>query len=496
MIYICMVSATYITFMGIKLVGREKEQEILRKVLETPEAELVAVLGRRRVGKTFLVRSVYESLIRFDITGLQNATTKKQLKNFAVHLRSTFGELSPKETPEDWLDAFQFLIECLDKTLDPAVKSVVFLDELPWLAGRKSGFLDGLSYFWNSWAVKKNVVVVVCGSAASWMIRHVVYHKGGLHNRITRRIHLMPFNLYETDAYLRSRNIALNPFQVVQLYMAMGGIPHYLKEVDGSKSAIQNIEQICFSGTGLLNDEFLKLYPSLFDDATHHIEIIKALGGKWKGLTRQEIIDATGLPDGGNFSRYLEELAHSGFISVFNAFGKKQKNALYRLTDEYSLFYLHFIAPLHQNTYERDTWQNMSQTPHFKSWSGYAFENICLKHIERIKKALGISGIFATSGSYYHKGNSDQKGVQIDLLIDRKDSVINLFEIKFSSEPYTLTKSYAHDLLQKIASFKALTGTRKQVFLNMLTTQGLQPNSHSIGLVHAAFSVDVLFEKV
>lgn len=493
--YSCIVSAIYSMFMKNQLIGREKEQEILRKVLETPEAELVAVLGRRRVGKTFLVRSVYQSLIRFDITGLQHAATKKQLKNFAVHLRNSFGELAPKEQPEDWLDAFQFLIECLDKTLDPDVKSVVFLDELPWMAGRKSGFLDGLSYFWNSWAVKKNVVVVIAGSAAAWMIRHVVYHKGGLHNRITRRIHLMPFNLFETDAYFRSRNIALNPFQVVQLYMAMGGIPHYLKEVDGSKSAIQNIEQICFSSTGLLNDEFLKLYPSLFDNATHHISIIKALSRKWMGLTRQEIIAATGLPDGGNFSRYLEELEHSDFISAFHAFGKKQKDALYRLTDEYSLFYLHFIQPLSQNNYERDTWQNLSQTPQFKSWCGYAFENICLKHIEQIKKALGIAGIYAASGNFYHKGNSTEKGVQIDLLIDRKDGVINLFELKFYAEPYALTQSSANDLMQKIAAFKALTGTRKQVFLNMLTTHGLKNNEHSIGLVNSAFTLEVLFEK-
>jgi uncharacterized protein len=494
-IYFCIVSATYIVFfMKNKLIGRKKEQEILRKVLETPEAELVAVLGRRRVGKTFLVRSVYGALIRFDITGLQNAATKKQLKNFAVHLRNTFGDLAPKEPPGDWLDAFQFLIECLEKTIDPAVKSVIFLDELPWMAGRKSGFLDGLSYFWNSWAVKKNVVVVICGSAASWMIQHVVYHKGGLHNRITRRIHLMPFNLHETDAYLRSLNMNFTLFQVVQLYMALGGIPHYLKEVDGSKSAVQNIEQICFAQTGLLRDEFLKLYPSLFEDATHHITIIEALAKKWKGLTRQEIIEATNLPDGGNLSRYLEELVHSGFISIFSAFGRKPKDALYRLTDEYSLFYLHFIKPISQNTYERDTWQNLSQTPLFKSWSGYAFENIALKHVEQIKKALGISGIYTESGSFYQKGSAAQKGLQIDLLLDRKDAAINLFELKFYTEPFALTKAQAAELEQKVALFKALTGTRKQIFLNLLSTHTLQPNEYSTGLLHEAFGLDVLFE--
>jgi uncharacterized protein len=479
-----------------ELIGREKEKEILLKVLETPEAELVAVLGRRRVGKTFLVRSVYESLIRFEITGLQDVTVKKQLNNFAIHLRNAFGEIAPKEKPTDWLEAFQQLIECWEKAVDSDTKSVIFLDELPWLAGRKSGFLDGLSYFWNSWAVKKNVVIIICGSAASWMIQQVVYNKGGLHNRITRRIHLMPFNLYETNLFLRSKEVFLEPYQITQLYMAMGGIPHYLKEVEAGKSAIQNIEQICFSSTGLLNDEFMKLYPALFENATHHISIIHALGSKWKGLTRQEIIKETALPDGGNLSRYLDELLHSGFISVYNAFGKKQKDALYRLTDEYSLFYLHFIQ--HQNKYQftKDTWQNLSQTPTFKSWTGYAFENLCLKHIDQIKKALGISGIYSEVSSYYHQGKADQQGVQIDLLIDRKDNVINIFELKFYAEPFILTKSYANNLREKMSVFKQLTGTRKQIFLSFLSVFGIKPNEYSIGLISNSMAVDVLFEEV
>jgi AAA+ ATPase superfamily predicted ATPase len=479
-----------------KLIGREKEKEILLKVLETPEAELVAVLGRRRVGKTFLVRSVYKSLIRFEITGLQDVTVKKQLNNFAIHLRNAFGEIAPKEKPADWLEAFQQLIECWEKSVDSDTKSVIFLDELPWLAGRKSGFLDGLSYFWNSWAVKKNVVIIICGSAASWMIQQVVYNKGGLHNRITRRIHLMPFNLYETNLFLRSKEVFLDPYQITQLYMAMGGIPHYLKEVEAGKSAIQNIEQICFSSTGLLNDEFMKLYPALFENATHHISIIHALGSKWKGLTRQEIIRETALPDGGNLSRYLNELLHSGFISLYNAFGKKQKDVLYRLTDEYSLFYLHFIQ--HQNKYQftKDTWQNLSQTPTFKSWTGYAFENLCLKHIDQIKKALGISGIYSETSSYYHQGKADQQGVQIDLLIDRKDNVINIFELKFYVEPFIFTKSYANNLREKMSVFKQLTGTRKQIFVSLLSVFGIKPNEYSIGLISNSMAVDVLFEEV
>lgn len=492
--YYCTVSATYKRFVMEKIfIGREKEAEILLKALASQEAEMVAVMGRRRVGKTFLIRSVYAQNIKFEVTGLQNSTLSAQLKNFTLHLKKSFGDIVPAQKPVDWLDAFYQLTECLDKTIDQNEKSVVFLDELPWLATRKSGFLDGLSYFWNSWAVKKNVVVAICGSAASWMIQNIVNNKGGLHNRITRRIYLLPFNLYETDAFLRSKNIIFTPSQIAQIYMAIGGIPHYLKEIDGGKSAVQNIEQICFSNTGILSDEFLRLYPALFEDATHHIEIIKAMSQKWKGLTRKEIIAATGLPDGGNLTNYLDELTYSGFITPYSAFGKKQKDVLYRLTDEYSLFYLKFMQKPQQAS--KEAWRELSQTQEYKSWCGYAFENLCLKHSEQIKKALGISGIYSETSSFYHAGKGDVQGVQIDLLIDRKDNVINLFELKFYNEPFLISKNYAEDLREKVAIFQNLTKTKKQIFLNLISTFGLKNNEYSLGLINGSFDISILFYK-
>lgn len=476
------------------LIGREKESAILQKALQSNEAEMVAVIGRRRVGKTFLVRTVYESNIKFDITGVQNVGLKEQLNVFSFQLKVYFDKIAPKEKPESWLDAFQQLIICLENSKQEDLKPVLFFDELPWLASRKSGFLNALSFFWNNWAVKQNIIVVICGSAASWMIQQVVNHKGGLHNRITHRINLMPFNLYETTQFLESKNVWLDHYQCLQIYMAMGGIPHYLKEIEAGKSAAQNIEKICFSSSGLLSDEFSRLYVALFENAENHINIIKVLSKKWMGLTRQEIITETKIPDGGNFSRYLEELVHSGFISVFSAFGKKQKDALYRLTDEYSLFYLQFME--NKKSMENDTWLHLSQTQSYKNWSGYAFENICLKHANQIKKALGISGIYSEISSFYHKGNAEEQGVQIDLLIDRNDKVINLFELKFYSEPFALHKNQALALRQKISSFKASCKTSKQVFLYMLSTFGVKSNEHSIGLIQQNFTMEVLFEKI
>jgi hypothetical protein len=473
------------------LIGRKKEQETLLALLHSAEPEMVAIVGRRRVGKTFLIRTVYENRIDFELTGIQNATQEKQLQHFHTQLKIQFGRKAPKKLPTDWMDAFWQLISILDK-LKKTEKAVIFLDELSWLATPKSGFLEALGFFWNSWASKRNIVVVICGSAASWMIQKVIYDKGGLHNRITKRIDLQPFTLYETELYLKSRKVSADRYQILQLYMAMGGIPHYLKEVAAGKSAIQNIDAMCFSQGGLLNDEFSKLYPALFEHADNHIAIVRALSQKWKGMSRVEIVASTKLPDGGGLTNTIEELVSCGFVSAYYPFGKKKKDMLYRLTDEYSLFYLHFIE--NQRIQEDNIWQHLSQTQTWKSWSGYAFESICLKHLGQLKKALGISGIYAEASSYFHKGTQTEQGIQIDLVLDRKDHTINLFEMKFYTDKWRLNKLEATELREKVNLFKLLSKTKKQVFLTLVTTFGIKTNEYSLGLIDNDIDMDVLFE--
>ena len=473
------------------LIGREKEQEILLRALHSEESEMVAVIGRRRVGKTYLVRSVYGEKIRFETSGVQNATRKEQLENFRFQLKKAFGSQAPAKPFLSWQDAFFALITCWEASPDENRK-VLFFDELPWLASRKSGFLNALGFFWNSWAVRQNVVVVICGSAASWMIQKVVNDRGGLHNRITKRIELMPFSLYETEVFLHSRNIRLDRYQILHLYMAMGGIPHYLNAVEGGKTAVQNINDICFTRSGLLNQEFGKLYPALFENAENHILIIRALAQKWSGMTRKEILAATKLSDGGGTTTCIEELLASGFVSSYAPFGKKKKDLIYRLTDEYSLFYLQFIED--RQNQGKNVWQHLSQTQAYKSWSGYAFESICLKHAEQIKKALGISGIYTEVSGFYQTGKEGMPGIQIDLLIDRKDNAINLFEIKFYTEPVLVDKPLADELRTKRALFKQYSQTRKHIFLNLLCTYGiLQKNEHSLGLIDQTLTMDALF---
>ena len=369
---------------------------------------------------------------------------------------------------------------------------VVFLDELPWMSTHRSGFLKGLSYFWNSWAVQQNIVVVICGSAASWMIRKVIHHKGGLHNRVTKRIRLQPFTLAETEDFLINRAIRLERYQLLQLYMVMGGIPHYLKEIEAGKSAVQNIDKICFGENGLLRDEFLSLYPALFKHADYHTAIIRALASKPNGLIRSDLIQQAKLTESGRITKVLMELSESGFITTYPAFGKKKKGQLFRLTDEYSIFYLRFIEPNLSET--QGVWSSLSQSQSYKIWCGYAFENVCLKHISSIKKALGISGIYTRSASFFRKKDNDNQGVQIDLLIDRNDRTINIVEIKFYNGTFTISKDYANKLRTKIQVFKDITQTKKQVFLTVMTSLGLKANIHSIGLVDNHFDSNVLFE--
>jgi len=380
-----------------KFIGREEEQEILRAALSSNEPEMVAVLGRRRVGKTFLIKETYKNEIVFEITGLQEETTPLQLQHFGFTLNQYQKKESYKR-PENWLEAFQQLVLYLDQ-FDFKEKKVVFIDELPWLASGKNSFLTGLGFFWNSWAVNKNMVVVICGSAASWMIEKVVNNRGSLHNRITKMISLEPFTLKETETFLKKRNIGFNRRQIVELYMALGGIPHYLKEVKSGESAVQNIDRICFTKTGLLQAEFSRLYLALFSKAERHISVIRAMSTSRQGLPRKEIVRLASLPEGGGTTRIFRVLEQSGFITSYYPFGKKKKEKLFRLTDEYSLFYLQFIEKKKKEG--KGTWQHLSQTQQYKIWSGYAFENICLKHIPQIKKALGIAGVYSESSPVF-----------------------------------------------------------------------------------------------
>ncbi|WP_300602031.1 ATP-binding protein [Niabella sp.] len=464
------------------LIGRNKEQQQLKKICTSAQSAFIAVYGRRRVGKTFLIREVFNNRFDFYVTGMANVNTKQQLLNFHLALKKYDPTSKEHVPPENWLMAFQQLITLLE--IKTSGQKILFLDELPWLDTAQSGFMPALEHFWNSWASgRKDIILVVCGSAASWMINKLIHNKGGLHNRVTQRIRLDPFSLAECEAFLKSRNAVFDRYQIIQLYMSMGGIPFYLNQVDPGLSAAQNIDRICFSENGLLVTEFDDLYRSLFNKAEKHILIIEALSKKAKGLTRDEIITITKLPNAGSTTRILKELEESGFLRKYSPFGKKERNSLYQLSDFYSLFYLRFIV----NRRDENNWINGLDDPKHRAWSGYAFEQVCLAHIKEIKQALGISGVQTSVSSW------TGEGAQIDLVIDRKDQVINLCEMKFSLNNFTITKKYAGDLRNKIAAFREATGTRKALYLTLITTYGLARNEYSGALVQNDLNMDLLF---
>jgi uncharacterized protein len=472
------------------LIGREKEVTILNDLLHSEESELVSIIGRRRVGKTYLVQSVFKNRINFEVTGIQHATNKEQLENFAIALGFYTRSSIPLQRPISWLEAFRLLILHLESRGNQE-KQVVFFDELPWLDGHRSGFLNAFGFFWNSWAVKNKILVVICGSAASWMIKKVVQNKGGLYNRITKRIHLNPFSLRETELFLQSRALNLNRYQITELYMAVGGIPHYLKEIQKGESVAQSIDRICFEPQGTLFDEFGQLYPSLFEQADNHMAVGRALATKWSGLTRTDISSISGISNGGGLTKTLEELQYSGFIAEYLPFGRVKRETIYRLTDEYSLFYLKFIETMKKEG--AGIWKNFQATPSYRTWSGYAFESICLKHLPEIKRSLGIAGIFSTSSAFYRKGTEGMAGCQIDLLIDRDDKVINLCEIKWSNSEFILTKKYAAELREKAALFQHYSKTKKQIFITFISTYGVLQNEHSQGLIDKEIKLAELF---
>lgn len=472
-----------------QFVGRQREQQIFKKLLKSGQSEFVAVYGRRRVGKTELVRQVFDNQFTFQMTAIANVTKGQQLLNFYTTLQEHQKEKPLNGVPKNWFLAFRQLIDFLKASKDP--QKIVFLDELPWFDNQKSDFIPALEHFWNSWAaVRDDVVLVVCGSAASWIINKLINHKGGLHNRITERIRLAPFTLREAAQLLKLKNPALTHYQIIQLYMVMGGIPFYLNRVSQGYSVMQNIEQTAFAADGLLRLEFDNLFRALFSKAERHIAVVRAIAQKTKGLTRSEIIKYAKITNSGTLTSILDELEKSGFIRRYNPFNKKKKNSLYQLVDFYTLFYLRFIEG--SDPGDLYNWSNATDTPAYRAWSGYAFEQICLYHIQQIKDALGIRGLISHTFSW--KSQDAKDGAQIDLIIDRRDQVINLCEIKFSTEPYVITKSYARQLRQKIAVFRTETGTKKAIFLTMITTYGVYENEHARGLVQNDLDMEVLFE--
>ena len=467
------------------MVGREYEINRLKKSLLSDKSELVAVYGRRRIGKTYLVRKTYGEHTKFEITGLYNGSTEKQLGVFLKELKRVSGKFTGIDKIKNWDEAFD-LLKSYIKGLRGKSKKVIFIDEFPWFDTHKSGFLMYFAHFWNTFCEKRHdLVVVLCGSAASYMIRKIVSNKGSLHARLSYKLQLNPFTLRETKQLLENKNINWTHYNIILLYIALGGIPHYLDKVEKGKSVVQNIQRLCFDPNGDLVNEFDEIFESLFIQSNTHIEIVRYLGKTNKGITRDELIKQTGFSGGGHFSKALDELIASGFVSSYPSLGRKKKLTLFRLTDEYSRFYLKYIEP--NKNQGKHFWKTMSQQQSFISWAGFNFETICLKHIDQLKTALGIDGIHSVNSSWR------AEGAQIDLVISRSDKWINLCEMKFYDKAFTIDSNVMETIRNKINLFKSTTKTRHTVVLTMITSYGVTKNENFYEIVEDDLTMDVLF---
>jgi AAA+ ATPase superfamily predicted ATPase len=479
------------------IVGRKTEIDRLQKMYQSSEAEFAVLYGRRRVGKTFLIREFFQNKKCHFIqaTGIQKGTLRKQLSHFSEALSTTFMQNVPIKEPESWEEAFKTLTRLIE-TASPLKKTVIFLDELPWMVTRRSGMLEALDYYWNhTFSRNRNIILIVCGSSASWLIKNIIYNKGGLHNRCTCEIKLNPFNLAETDEYLKSRKVRLNKNHVLQLYMAFGGVPYYLKYVEPHNTAIENIQKILFDSMAPLKDEFKKLFDSLFEDSEAYIELMLLIARKKEGLTRSEIESSSKLSrGGGRLTQRLKQLMQTNFIESYLSLDKA-RGEYYKVIDEFCLFYTYWLLLARDKKLMKDHWLKQTQKPIYYVWAGYAFEAICYKHIDQIIKALHIKTAENISSWRWVKRNSKEGGAQIDLLINRSDDAITVCEIKYTDQLFLIDKSYAKKLQNKIDVFKHKTKTNKQIFIAMISAKGLKQSIYADELISSVVTLEHLFKE-
>lgn len=468
-----------------KIIGRQKEISELQRCYNSNRAEFVVISGRRRIGKTYLINTLYDSQFSFSYVGGHKLSQKLQLKKFAKAI-SEYSKIEIPKEFDDWFDAFDSLQEYLKSI--PTVegkRKLIFIDEMPWIDNKKSDFVSALEYFWNSWgALQDDIMFIASGSATSWLNDKLNENQGGLHARITKQIVLPPFNLRETEEYLEYIGVNWDRYQIVQTYMALGGVPFYLSLINPELSFAQNIDALFFERNAALRLEFDELYYALFSSADKYVNVVKSLAEKRKGLTRQELISATGM-QGSTLTRILSNLEKSDFIVCYQQYKHTTRDTIYKLSDLYTLFYFKFVE--NNNTKDTAWWQNNLQSQTIKSWQGFSFELVGLLHLKQIKKVLGISGI-STSASGWRT-----KEAQIDLVIERADRHINLCEMKFSIEQYEITKEYADKLRERMSLFRENTKCKLAIHNTFITTYGVRIGKHS-SIVDSQVTMNDLFE--
>lgn len=454
------------------MIGRKEEKGKLLRASESEYSQFVTVYGRRRVGKTFFVRETFNYKFTFQHTGLAQTGLKGQLKAWQSSLKYC-GHKSP--CPKTWLEAFDQLKDFILESEDE--RKVLFIDEMPWMDTPKSGFIPALEHFWNGWAsARKDITLIVCGSATSWVINKLIRNKAGLRGRVTTKIRIQPFTLAECEEYAKEAKLGMTRSQIAECAMIMGGIPYYWSFLDREYSLAQNIDRLFFSQDGELYNEYSELYTSLFKNPEPYMKVITLLGTKKIGMTREELISC-GIQDNGKLSEILDDLEQCGFIRKYKAFGYKSISAVHQLIDCYTLFYLRFIKE--NNGGDERFWSHNLNSPVYYNWCGLAFESLCFTHINQIKQALGITGVASSVCSWRISTSELGKGAQIDMMIDRSDGIIDICEMKFTKDPYRLQSDTYTEILNKKSRFIEATKTKHAVHLILVSASGVARNGYS-----------------
>ena len=475
------------------MIGREHEVKELNRLFSSNRAELVAIYGRRRVGKTYLIDETFSDRITFRHAGLSpgDETPKGMLRTQLNHFYNSlelYG-MEPTKKPQNWLDAF-FLLEKFLQKIDDGSRQLIFLDELPWLDTPRSGFIRAFEGFWNNWGChRKNLMVIVCGSANSWILDSLINSHGGLYNRVTYEIKLLPFSLHECEQFYKTNGIQLSRYDITQSYMILGGIPYYLGYFSAGMSLAQNIDNLFFTKNAKLQNEFDRLFNSIFINPDAVKSIVKLLFTKNAGFTRKEITEKLNISDGGRLTQHLNALIASDFVIKYVPFGLSKRQEHYKLIDPFCLFYLRFVHA--QNKLNDQFWQQNILSQAVVIWRGYAFENVCFNHIEQIKSILGISGV-VSSNSAWSKRDDDKDGTQIDLLINRNDNVLNMCEIKYYGDTFTVNIDYYKTLLHRHEVLRETLPPKVSIHSTLITTFGLTQNEYS-GIFSAVITLDDLF---
>jgi len=474
------------------MIGRNREIRELNRAFESAESEFVAVYGRRRIGKTYLITEVLRGVMTFHAAGIEGEKKHVQLEAFRAELRRQGHGRCPKL--RSWIEAFGELECFLEGRSDP--KKVVFLDELPWFDSPCSGFLKAFEWFWNSWAcARKDILLVVCGSATTWIMDKVINSRGGLHGRVTVEIPLVPFTLNECEQFVAYRRLGFDRRQILEAYMAFGGVAYYWCLLREGESMAQNFDRLFFGVSNELRVEFDRVFKSLYRTSTLHVEIVKLLGRVKRGMTRDDVVKGLGVASGGDTSRELKELEQCGFVRHYNVIDKCRYGGLYQLVDPYCIFYFDFLEGRRGNDLRH--WTRNYNAPSVNAWRGLAFERVCLWHVDAIKRALGISGIEADVYSWrWVSPDASEPGVQIDMLIDRADGMVNVCEMKYSDEEYLFDKVESDKLRHRVEVFRRESGVRKSVQPVLICAHGIKDGKYTGDILHHLSADDLFKESV